>query len=117
MPTSPPKHKPIRKRSTASLASVTTQADKRKRELQREHDARRGNSSQRGYNAKWQKARAAYLAEHPLCVACHDDGRLVTATEVDHIEPHRGDVAKFWDTENWQGLCKRCHSRKTGKGA
>lgn len=37
------------------------------------------------------------------------------ATEVDHIIPHRGDQQLFWDTNNWQGLCKPCHSRKTAQ--
>lgn len=27
----------------------------------------------------------------------------------DHIEPHRGDPALFWDDENVQTLCKPCH--------
>jgi 5-methylcytosine-specific restriction endonuclease McrA len=35
------------------------------------------------------------------------------AQVVDHITPHRGDPAKFWDAANWQALCKRCHDRKT----
>jgi len=39
--------------------------------------------------------------------------RLVLATEVDHIVPHKEDYALFWDPTNWQGLCKSDHSRKT----
>ena len=35
------------------------------------------------------------------------------AREVDHIEPHKGDDTLFWDQDNWQPLCKPCHSRKT----
>ncbi len=35
------------------------------------------------------------------------------ANEVDHIKPHNGDLALFWDESNWQSLCKACHSRKT----
>ncbi|MDO5658302.1 MAG: HNH endonuclease signature motif containing protein [Paracoccus sp. (in: a-proteobacteria)] len=27
----------------------------------------------------------------------------------DHIQPHRGDEARFWDRGNLQCLCKRCH--------
>jgi 5-methylcytosine-specific restriction protein A len=37
------------------------------------------------------------------------------ATEVDHIIPHKGDMKLFWDSDNWQGLCKSCHSKKTAK--
>lgn len=112
MPTSPPKHAPIKRSAKPPKQAMT----ERRRSAQREYDARRSSSSQRGYGAKWQRARAAYLAEHPLCVECESEGRLTTATEVDHIEAHRGDVVKFWDRDNWQGLCKPHHSRKTGRG-
>jgi len=29
---------------------------------------------------------------------------------VDHIIPHQGDYALFWDVSNWQGLCYRHHN-------
>ncbi|WP_368028316.1 HNH endonuclease signature motif containing protein [Paenibacillus sp. DCT19] len=32
---------------------------------------------------------------------------------VDHIVPHKGDEGLFWDSTNWQALCKRCHDIKT----
>jgi 5-methylcytosine-specific restriction protein A len=56
-----------------------------------------------------------YLYRHPLCVNCHDQGYLEPATVVDHIQPHRGDQALFWDPSNWQALCKTCHDRKTAQ--
>ncbi|KDD10022.1 HNH endonuclease [Bordetella bronchiseptica] len=67
-------------------------------------------AAQRGYDYRWQQARAAYLREHPLCCFCVRGGRDVIATVVDHIIPHRGDKALFWDRSNWQGLCVPCHS-------
>lgn len=70
-------------------------------------------SARRPYNARWQKARATWLRAHPLCAACETAGRVTAATVVDHIVPHKGDSALFWDTCNWQPLCKRCHDRKT----
>ena len=30
------------------------------------------------------------------------------ATVLDHIEPHKGDMTRFWDSTNWQGLCEWC---------
>lgn len=66
----------------------------------------------RGYNGQWQKT---YLREHPLCAECLKQGRYTQATVVDHIRPHRGDKALFWDKSNWQSLCKPCHDRKTGR--
>ncbi|MDR3427954.1 HNH endonuclease [Silvimonas sp.] len=91
------------------------------------YDSQRGTASERGYNARWQKARATYLRSHPCCVRCKP--RDVPAAVVDHIKPHKmhealisGDddliafaQSLFWDTSNWQALCKRCHDRKTAK--
>ena len=84
-----------------------------KRASRKRSDARRGGGTARGYGWRWRKARKAYLAAHPLCVACEAEGRTVAATEVDHIEPHRGDQVLFWRRGNWQALCKSHHSRKT----
>ncbi|OXE36919.1 MAG: HNH endonuclease [Phenylobacterium zucineum] len=69
----------------------------------------RKSASERGYDSRWQKARDTYLKSHPLCVMCHADGELTPAKVVDHVIPHRGDQKLFWDTANWQALCKRCH--------
>lgn len=54
-----------------------------------------------------------FLAAHPLCVRCQSEGKIVPATVVDHIIPHRGDQKLFWDQKNWQPLCKSCHDTKT----
>ncbi len=61
------------------------------------------------YGYRWQKARAAFLREHPLCTHCQRRGLVTSATIVDHVTPHRGDEVLFWDVENWQPLCKPCH--------
>jgi 5-methylcytosine-specific restriction protein A len=84
-------------------------------------DAHRGNylrdsAAVRGYDRRWQAARARYLRVHPLCMECGYNGRVVVATIVDHIKPHRGDKRLFWDEGNWQPMCKSCHNRKTGEG-
>lgn len=63
--------------------------------------------------AAWIQGRAAYLREHPLCLDCLARGALTPATDVDHVVPHRGDRALFYDQTNWRGLCQRCHSKKT----
>ena len=69
----------------------------------------RESAAKRGYGHKWQKAREAWLSDHPLCVMHADLGRVVPATVVDHKVPHRGDLSLFWDRKNWQSLCKQCH--------
>jgi 5-methylcytosine-specific restriction protein A len=75
----------------------------------REYDQHRGSARERGYDSRWEKARKAYLAKHPLCVCCLANGIPHGAELVDHIEPHKGDMARFWDSGNWQGLCRWCH--------
>ncbi len=76
-------------------------------------DRPRQSSTQRGYGYRWQITRAGYLAKHPLCANCEAVGRFTVATDLDHIEPHKGNTDMFWDSSNWQGLCKSCHSAKT----
>ena len=63
------------------------------------------------YNRRWQKARLSFLRKHPLCSMCNQLGVAKAATVVDHIIPHRDNHKLFWDTANWQALCKPCHDR------
>ena len=63
----------------------------------------------RPYTNRWRKAALAYLAKYPLCIEHRKRGMVVPATVCDHIKPHRGDMKVFWDSSNWQGLCKHCH--------
>jgi len=73
----------------------------------------RGSAAKRGYGRRWQQARRRWLVQHPLCVMCQAAGRVVPATVVDHIIPHRGAARLFWDRENWQSLCERHHNAKS----
>lgn len=75
----------------------------------------RASPNQRGYTYKWRQASKAYLTAHPWCAQCLREGRTTLATEVDHKQPHKGDLNLFWDMDNWQSLCHSCHSRKTAK--
>src|SRR5262249_9795861 len=73
--------------------------------------------SVRGQPMKWDNwystARLARIRRHqlrecPLCAFCLERG-LATAAEIcDHVEPHYGDINKFW-LGPFQSLCKRCH--------
>lgn len=89
--------------------------DDHKKKAQQQQDKRRGTAAQRGYGSQWRKARAGYLRNHPLCVMCERDGRIVQAVIVDHIVPHKMDRELFWDKANWQPLCKHHHDVKTAK--
>jgi 5-methylcytosine-specific restriction protein A len=83
-----------------------------------DYDDRRGSAASRGYGWKWRNengtgAADAYLQANPLCAECQWHGQVVGAVLVDHKRPHKGNQTLFWDTDNWQSLCKRCHDCKT----
>ncbi len=88
---------------------------KHRQQVQREIDARRGTAHERGYTSKWRVARETFLRAHPLCAECARQGKLIAASVIDHIVPHKGDKARFWDSTNWQPLCKSCHDSKTAR--
>lgn len=73
----------------------------------------RESASKRGYNRTWRKYRETFLVQNPFCTYCIRDGELIYADVVDHIKPHKGDMKLFWDPENHQGLCTKCHNKKT----
>jgi 5-methylcytosine-specific restriction enzyme A len=82
----------------------------------RVHRTAAGSSSHRLYGHKWRLASKAYLVKHPWCKACMADRWEHRAAQVvDHVKPHRGDIGLFWDSSNWQPLCKECHDRKTAR--
>lgn len=80
----------------------------------RARTVRQAGSTARGYGYRWQKFRRAWLAQHPLCVMCRNEGRVTAATDVDHVVPHRGDMRRFW-AGPFQSLCHAHHSEKTAR--
>lgn len=58
---------------------------------------------------RWRHIRARHLEANPLCVFCLKQGRTTVAKICDHVEPHRGDMNRFW-YGNLQGLCATCHN-------
>ena len=97
MPARAPKHRPLGSKGPAHVPSVAV----------------RMKTAERGYGSRWQKARATFLKRSPLCVECQRKGFVTLARIVDHLIPHKGNQALFWDTSNWQPLCKSCHDVKT----
>ena len=91
-----------------------TYCEKHKGIQHKAYDAQRGSSSERGYDARWQKIRRLYLQTQPLCEDCLARGRTTAASEVHHVIPLRdgGSHAE----ENLRALCKSCHSTRTAKG-
>lgn len=72
---------------------------------------RQGNRTLALNNAAWRRLRAQVLADEPLCRRCAEQGRLVPATDVDHIDSDSGNNQR----ENLQSLCHSCHSIKTNE--
>ncbi len=106
---------PCRHPGCAALLTQPGYCDKHLQSFRRQQDSRRGSAASRGYGSRWRKARAAYLARHPLCAQCARKGRIAGASVVDHVIAHKGDRALFWDIANWQPLCKPCHDAKTAR--
>jgi 5-methylcytosine-specific restriction enzyme A len=81
--------------------------------LRRNYDRKRADDPVRKLKktARWQALRAHQLRAEPLCRMCLADGRPVAATICDHIEPHGGDLYKFWHGP-FQSLCKPHHDRE-----
>ena len=69
------------------------------------------SSTERGYGSRWQRERLKFLDKHPLCERCEAEGRITTATVVNHRTPHKGDQKLFWDRKNWEPTCKPHHDR------
>lgn len=83
-----------------------------RQELNREYDAdrRRAEPWRQWYGTqRWRRLAKRHLAEHPVCVMCEREGRVVPATVCDHAVPHRGDAALFWGGP-FQSLCAHHHN-------
>lgn len=104
-----------------SLSQVATMAKRPNRfrparsrpreEQNRDYDSHRGSARARGYDADWERERAAHLRRFPLCAYCRlEHQRTTAATLVDHLYPHRGDRDLFWRAEWWVSSCRSCHS-------
>lgn len=93
------------------VESDKTYCEFHEKQRQKQVDAKRGTSTERGYNQTWRRLRLLVLHSEPLCRECKKNGRLTAATEVDHIIP----LSKGGTNElsNLQPLCHECHSRKT----
>lgn len=77
---------------------------------------RRPSAHRRGYDAAWQRTRAAFLRLHPLCADCRGAGRLAVAEHVHHRQKltERPDLKH--DFANLAGLCEAHHNARTARG-
>src|SRR5262245_3241075 len=81
------------------------------KELERTRDAARDReiATRALYKtARWQRLRVTILARDLYtCAFCRKVEGNISRLVCDHIEPHRGNVEKFW-TGPFQTLCKIC---------
>jgi hypothetical protein len=73
------------------------------------YERARRSSRQRGYTASWDRASQQFKRAHPRCLGCQAVGKVTAVAVTDHVEPHRGDPAKFWDQRMWQPCCRWHH--------
>lgn len=84
------------------------------------HQAKKGNTTERGYGHAWRIVRARVLRrDKGLCQACLAQDRYRPASDVDHITSKA--LGGTDDEGNLQSLCRDCHKAKTanerhGKG-
>ena len=63
-------------------------------------------------SAAWQSIRQRQLSMHPLCQACHLEGRLTPAQVVDHVFRWKDYGRQAFTLNLFSSLCAPCHSRK-----
>ena len=61
------------------------------------------------YGRAWKRIRDRYVAEHPLCEMCLEQGKLTPVDEVHHVLPvsKGGTHARG----NLMALCRSCHNK------
>lgn len=83
----------------------------------REAEQRRGSARQRGYNRAWERTRAAYLRDHPMCECDHcaalPYAQRPAATDVDHIDGLGPNGPRGHDSTNLRAMAHAHHSRRT----
>lgn len=62
------------------------------------------------WTPEWRSLRKRRLAAEPNCRMCARLSRTTAADIVDHVKPHRGQRALFFDFANTQSLCHTHHS-------
>jgi len=117
MPTKPKTHDPIPAALRARM-NQQREADKKRAAYKYDHTPERQADLAFYRSQRWVRFRnfAMKLPENVLCRACKEQGRIVPATDLDHIKPRKEHPELQFSIENVQGLCGSCHTRKTRKG-
>lgn len=71
------------------------------------------NERDKRYNStRWRRLRIEVLRDNPLCVHCKEKGIIRAAIVCDHID-NKLRRSDFWNKNNLQGLCHKCHNKKS----
>jgi 5-methylcytosine-specific restriction protein A len=81
----------------------------------RAYERERGTPHARGYDEDWRKFRLGVLSRNPLCLFCEQIGKVVPATDVDHIQTIQSRPDLRLDESNVRPLCHSCHSSRTAR--
>jgi len=106
-------HKPCAHRGCPILVNSRYCPEHAKAEAAHYNRYRRDRERDKYYGSSWKRIRAAYIAAHPLCEVCRDDGRLTPAVIVHHKVKLTEGGTNDWS--NLQSLCSECHSRHHAK--
>lgn len=68
------------------------------------------------YDNTWRVVRKHFIAEHPLCKDCLDEGTVRAAEEVHHIMKANEHPDLRLDANNLMSLCKAHHNLRTARG-
>lgn len=101
--------------STTGCVDLTKAGQTKCSTCRRGADRKRGNPAQRGYDARWQATRRAYLARYPYCVDCAAEGKMVRATDVDHLDNLGPHGPRGYDWSNFAARCHAHHSSRTAR--
>jgi 5-methylcytosine-specific restriction protein A len=116
--------RPLSKCPAAGCRELTRngRCEKHKKEKRTRSVENRGNSTERGYGADWQRLRGVKLKHDPLCADCLEEGRTYAGQdynnplEVHHIEKVADEPEMRLDLDNLMTLCRVQHSIRTARG-
>lgn len=99
---------PPRLCSHPGCSSVAVKGKTRCQEHLKRTDTGRPSVRERGYTARWDKVRDAYIAVHRLCERCEAKGFFVPAVLVHHKDR----TPENMGFDNLEALCRPCHDQE-----
>ncbi len=89
--------------------------EKHKKQERKRSDEQRGSYRERGYTTQYDKFRAWWVNQQPLCQPCSKEGRVVPMEILHHIKPiaEGGDLLS---ADNALSVCRKCHAKIHAKG-